>query len=167
MSSDDLHASTRTAKADSPASTTPADTRRLLRSVDGTERDTTPEAVMSAVAGDLFDGDVDDVSVPRELVTHTLDELLLALVALCEDGTHGTGLMENVGHLFDVDPSPGTVYPRLHNLESGGTLARHDMVKTKQYDVADRGAAADRVERAMYQHLAVGLFLREALEELR
>ncbi len=167
MSSEDLHASIRSVTADSHASTTPTDTRRLLRCVDESEGDATPEAVMSAVAGDLFDGDVDDVAVSRNLVTHSLDEIILALVALRGDGTHGTGLMEDVGHLFDVDPSPGTVYPRLHDLESGGTLARHDLVKTKQYDLADRETAADRIERAMYQHLAVGLFLREALEELR
>jgi len=121
---------------------------------------------MSVIAEDLFDGDVDDVSASRDVVTQSLDEILLALVALRDDGTHGTGLMEDVGCLFDVDPSPGTVYPRLHDLESGGTLARHDLVQTKQYAIRDEDDAADRIERAMYQHLAVGLFLRAALEDI-
>jgi DNA-binding PadR family transcriptional regulator len=40
-----------------------------------------------------------------------------------DDGTHGTGLMDDMAQLFDVQPSPGTVYPRLHDLESDGTHA--------------------------------------------
>lgn len=119
---------------------------------------------MSGIADDLCDCEPAELSVSRDIVTASLDELLLALVALRENGTHGTGLMDDVRSLFDVDPSPGTVYPRLHDLESEGLLARHDLVKTKQYAVDDE-AAADRIEEAMYQHLAVGLFLRAALED--
>jgi DNA-binding PadR family transcriptional regulator len=119
---------------------------------------------MSAVADDLFDGDVDSVTVSNEVVTPSLDGILLALVQLRDDGTHGTGLMEDVEQLFGVEPSPGTVYPRLHDLESGGTLTRHDLVKTKQYAISDEDAATDEIERAMYQHLAVGLFLQAALD---
>lgn len=166
MSSDDLYAATRTTNSDSLQQNAPTDTEQLLERVRDGRRDTTPEAVMSAIADDLFDGDVEDVSVTREVVTPSLDELLLALVALREDGTHGTGLMEDVGCLFDVEPSPGTVYPRLHDLESEEILARHDLIKTKQYAVSDGDAAADRIERAMYQHLAVGLFLQAALDSL-
>lgn len=122
-------------------------------------RDGTPEEVLSAVIDDLSC----DVTPSETVVSGSLDEILLALVALRDDETHGTGLMEDMGRLFDVQPSPGTIYPRLHELDEAGTLSRHDLVQTKQYSIADHERAADRLERAMYQHLTVGLFLRSAL----
>lgn len=116
---------------------------------------------MSSIVGDLLD-DGDELAVAEEVVTQSLDEILLALIALRDDETHGTGLMEDMARVFDVQPSPGTVYPRLHDLEADGTLARHDLVQTKQYSVDDESAADGKIERAMYQHLAVGLFLHAA-----
>ena len=140
---------------------TPAATPHLLRRVREAGRDDTPEEVMAAVTDDAVDA---DVAFDEDLVTCSLDELLLALVALCDDGTHGTGLIDDLGDLFGVEPSPGTVYPRLHDLDAGGTLSRHDLVRTKQYVVDDAAAARERLESAMHQHLAVGLFLAAALE---
>ncbi len=119
---------------------------------------------MSSVANDLLDDDVGDIDVGEEVVTQSLDEILVALIALRDDETHGTGLMEDMTRLFDVQPSPGTVYPRLHDLESDGTLTRHDLVQTKQYSIRDDDAAESTLESAMYQHLAVGLFLHAALD---
>lgn len=143
MSGDDLHATQPpTSPAEAPDDSVPGVPPELLQRIRGTQRDTTPE----------------------ELVTQSLDEILVALIALREGGTHGTALIEDVSSLFGVEPSPGTVYPRLHDLESDGTLARHDLVQTKQYAIRDEGDAADRIERAMYQHLAVGLFLEAALD---
>jgi hypothetical protein len=162
MSSDDLSATPRTPPDALGGGT---DTQQLLGRLRDARRDTTPETIMTAIANDLLDGGVDEVTVPRAVVTPTLDELLLALVTLREDDTHGTGLMEDIGTLFDVDPSPGTVYPRLHDLEAEGLLARHDLVKTKRYALEDEEAAADRIQRAASQHLAVGLFLHAALED--
>lgn len=120
---------------------------------------------MSDVAATLHDRDGEDVTVSEELVTQSLDEILLALIQLRDDDTHGTGLMEDMATLFGVRPSPGTVYPRLHDLDADGVLARHDLVQTKQYMIDDEAAAADRLESAMYEHLALGLFLRAALED--
>jgi hypothetical protein len=119
---------------------------------------------MAAVADDLLDGDAGDVSVPETLVTESLDEILVALIALREDGTHGTGLMDDITQLFDVQPSPGTVYPRLHDLKADGTLGCHDLVRTKQYSIRDDDAAESLIEDAMYHHLSIGLFLRAALD---
>jgi len=161
MSSDDLSASPGTSPDALGGGT---DTQQLLGRLRDARRDTTPETLMSDIAESLHDGDVDDVTVPRAVLTPSLDEILLALVALREDDTHGTGLMEDIGTLFDVDPSPGTVYPRLHDLEADDLLVRHDLIKTKQYALDDEEAAAGRIERAASQHLAVGLFLRAALE---
>ena len=118
---------------------------------------------MSVIVGDLLD-DGEELDVAEEVVTQSLDEILLALITLRDDETHGTGLMEDMARVFDVQPSPGTVYPRLHDLEADGTLTRHDLVQTKQYSVNDEDVASRLIERAMYQHLAVGLFLHAALD---
>jgi hypothetical protein len=119
---------------------------------------------MSQVGASLFDGDAEEATVGEELVTQSLDEILLALIALRDDETHGTGLMEDMATLFDVRPSPGTVYPRLHELDESDVLVRHDLVQTKQYAIDDAEAAESIIEDAMYQHLAVGLFLHAALD---
>lgn len=147
-----------------PGRDTPPVTPQILRQVRGSSRDRTPETVMSQVGTTLFDDDREQVAVAEELVTQSLDEILLALIALRDDETHGTGLMEDMATLFDVRPSPGTVYPRLHDLDEGDVLARHDLVQTKQYAIADESSAAETIEDAMYQHLAVGLFLHAALD---
>lgn len=117
---------------------------------------------MSSIMGGLLGDEDEQFDVDEEVVTQSLDEILLALIALRDDETHGTGLMEDMARIFDVQPSPGTVYPRLHDLEADGTLERHDLVQTKQYSI-DEEAVADRlIERAMYQHIAIGLFLDAA-----
>ncbi|MFB6311971.1 MAG: PadR family transcriptional regulator [Salinirussus sp.] len=144
----------------------PPVTPRLLDRMRGSGRDRTPETVMSELEAVLHETDVDrdSTAIGEEIVTHSLDELLLALIALRDDGTHGTGLMEDMATLFDVKPSPGTVYPRLHDLEETGVLTRHDLVQTKQYAIADDDAVRSTLEDAMYQHLTVGLFLHAALD---
>lgn len=137
-----------------------------MHRVRDTRRDATPEEVMTAVAEDLFDGDVDDVAVPDDLVTQSLDKLILGLIALRDDETHGTGLRQDIEALFDVNPSPGTIYPRLHELEADDILRCHELIQTKQYSLSDEDRAADRIERAMYHHLTVGLFLHAALDTM-
>jgi len=106
------------------------------------------------------------VAVDNGLVTESLDEILLAMIASSSTETHGTGLMEELERQFDVQLSPGTVYPRLHELEDDGTLAVHELVQTKQYSVSDRSAAKSRIERAVQQHLAMGMFLQTALDAM-
>lgn len=102
----------------------------------------------------------------ESLVKHSLDELLLVLVALREDGTHGKGLMEDLAELFDARLSPGTVYPRLHGLEDDDVLEMHELVRTKEYRIADSDETRARIETAMSQHLALGFVFYAALEEL-
>lgn len=138
----------------------------LLQDVCGDGADDDPAAVLSRIADDLSAGEPDDLAPDEQLVIGSLDELLTALVALQTDGTHGTGLIDDVAELFGVEPSPGTVYPRLHDLETDGTLERYDLVQTKQYGIDDADAAASRIEDAMYQHLLLGLFLSVALDSV-
>lgn len=101
-----------------------------------------------------------------EIVKQSLDELLLLLVALRDGGTHGKGLMEDLATVFDSQLSPGTVYPRLHDLEEADLLEMHELVRTKEYRIDDRDEARERIGAAMRQHLTLGLFLQTALQEL-
>lgn len=165
MTGDHLSARSNATSGELGRDASPSVAADILHRVNGSGRDATPEEVMSGVTDALFDDDpVADLDVSEELVTQGLDEILIALIALRDDETHGTGLMEDVATLFDVEPSPGTVYPRLHDLEDKGTLMRHDLVRTKQYSISDDAAARATIEQAMYQHLAVGLFLHTALD---
>ncbi|WP_340100282.1 PadR family transcriptional regulator [Salinibaculum salinum] len=166
MSGDNLQATPHVAQTDPSRDSSPPVTPQLLERVRDGRCDDTPAEVLSSVAGDLLDDDVADIDVAEEVLTQSLDEILVALIALRDDGTHGSGLMEDVAQLFDVQPSPGTVYPRLHDLESDGTLSRHDLVQTKQYSIDDDDAAESLLEDAAHQHLAVGLFLYAALDSV-
>lgn len=125
--------------------------------------DALPEALLSTIADEVAAG---EIPVDDGLVTESLDEVLLALIAQAEDDTHGTGLMAALSRLFDADLSPGTVYPRLHDLEDDGALQMHELVQTKQYSIEDHAGARDAVESAAHQHLALGLFLQASLAEL-
>ncbi|WP_324756218.1 PadR family transcriptional regulator [Haloarcula montana] len=127
------------------------------------ESGTIPEPLLSSVIEDVADG---DLTVDDGLVTQSLDEILLAMIALADDETHGTGLMEELSRLFDADLSPGTVYPRLHDLEAESQLRMHELVQTKQYSIDDAAAAESKIEDAMYQHLAIGLFLHASLDNV-
>jgi len=156
---------------DSPSSDSHRDaqvrvTPALLQDVCVDGRTDGPAAVLSDIADDLSGDEPDALTPDEQLVLGSLDGILTALVALRTDGTHGTGLMDDVAELFGVEPSPGTVYPRLHDLEADGLLDRHDLVQTKQYDIDDADAAASHIEDAMYQHLLIGLFLSAALDSV-
>jgi hypothetical protein len=160
MSGDDLHALPRTPQTDPPRDSAPAVTTALSERGDRAGADTAPAEVLSAVADEVRGGD--GRSLPSGLVTQHLDEILVALIALRTEETHGTGLMEELAACFDVQPSPGTVYPRLHDLDADGTLSRHDLVQTKQYSIANHERAETLLDRAMQQHFTLGLFLRAA-----
>lgn len=138
----------------------------LLQNASRDGCDDTPAAVLSRILDDLSADESADIAPDERLVIGSLDEILTALVALRTDGTHGTRLIEDASELFGVEPSPGTVYPRLHDLEADGTLERYDLVQTKQYGIDDADAAASRIEDAMYQHLMLGLFLSAALDSV-
>ncbi|MFQ3318755.1 MAG: hypothetical protein ACI8UR_002347 [Natronomonas sp.] len=119
--------------------------------------------VVSEVLGRLFPEE--SFAFDEEQVKLSLDEILLVLVALRESETHGKGLMDDLAALFDAQLSPGTVYPRLHELEEDDILEMHELVRTKEYRLDDPDAARARVESAMQQHLALGFIFYSALQE--
>ena len=102
----------------------------------------------------------------EDLVKNSLDELLLVLVSLRDGETHGKGLMEDLSSLFNARLSPGTVYPRLHDLEEDGVLRMHELVRTKEYRIDNHEETRARIEAAMTQHLALGFVFYSALDEL-
>ncbi|WP_299269776.1 helix-turn-helix transcriptional regulator [Halorientalis sp.] len=122
-----------------------------------------PEQVLSSVMERL--AVEESFEFDDEIVKQNLDEILIALIAL-RDGTHGKALIDDLSRLFDAQLSPGTVYPRLHDIEGDDVLSMHELVRTKEYSVADEDAAQSQIEQAMYHHLALGLFLHDSLDEL-
>ena len=66
------------------------------------------------------------------VVKASLEDLLLLLVLTRGEETHGKGLMDDLGRLFDARLSPGTVYPRLHDLAEEGLLDSVEKVRTKE-----------------------------------
>lgn len=125
--------------------------------------ETDPERVLGSVLETL--SVEEEFEFDDEIVKQNLDEILVALIAL-RDGTHGKALIDDLSRLFDAELSPGTVYPRLHDIESEDLLSMHELVRTKEYSVDDESAAREQVEDAMYHHLALGLFLHSSLDEL-
>jgi hypothetical protein len=122
------------------------------------------EVVLEAVCEALFEES--SFVFEESAVKENLDEILLLLVAHRTSDTHGKGLMGDLATLFDTHLSPGTVYPRLHELEEEGLLRVQELVRTKEYVVDDGDALTDQVEAAMEQHLVLGLFFRQALARL-
>jgi hypothetical protein len=102
----------------------------------------------------------------EETVKGDLGEILLALVAGRSSETNGKRLMEDLSRVFDAELSPGTVYPKLHDFEEAGLLERHELVRTKEYQLDDPDACRERITGEMRQHLVLGLFYRRMLDEI-
>jgi hypothetical protein len=121
-------------------------------------------AALSAALQTLF-GD-EEFQFDEEMVKANLESILVTLVALQEQGTHGKALMGDLATLFDAQLSPGTVYPSLHDLEDQDVFRMHEMVRTKEYRIQNDERAREIVAEAMYQHLAMGLFFQQALRRM-
>lgn len=102
----------------------------------------------------------------KSYIKQDLEEVVLSIITM-EGMTHGKGVMEALSEWFDSEFSSGTVYPSLHDMEGRGMLERHDLVRTKQYDIADEEAALDRLESAMDQHRTMAAFLEAVLANSR
>jgi hypothetical protein len=124
---------------------------------------TTVSEVVTEVEASLFGEDT--FTFEETHVKSSLDELLLSLVALRDADTHGKQLLDDLAQEFDTILSPGTVYPRLHELCEEDVLQQRELVKTKEYTLDDVDAAGGAVAEAARQHLALGMVLRATLEE--
>jgi hypothetical protein len=145
--------------------------QRLYAEVTGADEDgAAPESVQMAdefldEVLESFDPE-SEFSFSEETVKGDLGEILLSLVAHRSTETNGKRLMEDLGRVFDADLSPGTVYPQLHEFEEAGLLERHELVRTKEYQLDDTDACRDRIATEMRQHLVLGLFYHRVLADL-
>ena len=99
------------------------------------------------------------------IVKANLDEILLMLINHRSSATHGKALMSDLATLFDTRLSPGTVYPRLHELEEKDILDVQELVRTKEYRIQDKTELEKQVRKTMEQHLVLGYFFCAALAE--
>lgn len=120
------------------------------------------EAILNRVLDEMGDS---GFQFGEATVKSELEEILLLLVAHREQDTHGKGLMSDLATVFDTRLSPGTVYPRLHDLEEDGLLQAQELVRTKEYRINDAEGMYKRIEAAMHQHLVLGLFFQTALAD--
>jgi hypothetical protein len=145
---------------------------RLYEEIQATEDDTAvrfaPDQPLEPVLGQVLDGLFDEEAgrLDEVMIKENLDDILVLLIAARESDRHGKALIGDLTTVFDAHLSPGTVYPRLHELDERGILDVRPLVRTKEYEIADEAAVVDRIESAMRQHLAMGMFLRAALSEL-
>lgn len=109
---------------------------------------------------------IDELYLDEALVKNNLDDLLLVLIGLHGE-THGKELMSNVARLADVQLSPGTLYPVLHELEEEGYLTMRKKVRTKAYSIADEEAVQAKLERSMVEHLGFGIIEYSFLADFR
>ncbi|PSP74155.1 PadR family transcriptional regulator [Halobacteriales archaeon QS_3_64_16] len=116
-----------------------------------------PRSVESVFAGPETDFSFDDA-----IIKENLEAILLGLISV-RGGAHGKALMGDLARFFDAELSPGTVYPRLHDLEAEGLLQVHELVRTKEYTIDDETRTRERIERAMGQHVALGAVFRSSL----
>lgn len=122
------------------------------------------QALMTTLMNRLFPHT--DFRFDEGLVKNNLDELLLLLIAVRSQETHGKALMEDLTEFFGARLSPGTVYPQLHELEEDGLLQKHEKVRTKEYRIADSEAVERTLQRTMWQHLATGYALYLGLNDI-
>lgn len=93
-----------------------------------------------------------------DLVKANLAEILLVLIGTRER-TYGEELLGDLEEQFDVQLSPGTLYPTLYELHDDHLLSVHPQVRTKEYALADIDAVDDRLEASMRHHLAYSMLL--------
>ena len=138
--------------------------REELRGIEDPEDSGTAVAeTVAEVEASLFGSE--QFSYEETHIKSSLDELLVSLVALRDADTHGKQLLDDLGEQFDTMLSPGTVYPRLHELCGEGLLDQRELVKTEEYVLDDPDDARSAVAAAARQHLALGMLFRAALEE--
>lgn len=144
------------------------DRLRAEISADGDSPSTAPETAQQAdrFVSEVVENYLQDPEFQFEesTVKANLEEVLLTLVAHRSTETNGKRLMDDLARVFDTNLSPGTVYPQLHDFTEDGILEQHELVRTKEYHVANREEVSERLETEMRQHLALGLFYHQALE---
>lgn len=151
------------APLDDEEETAGVDAEQLLAEVGETApADDTVAELLEKVRSTL---DLDETfSFDENSVRSSIEGLLVALVALRSTDRNGSRLLEDLEAEFDASPSPGTVYPALHDLTEDGVLEQRELIQTKEYAVDDETAARRRVADLARQHVALGVLFRSVLD---
>lgn len=127
------------------------------------ESGTAVSETVSEVEASLFGSEA--FSYEKAHIKSSLGELLVSLIALRSADTHGKQLLDDLAEQFDTMLSPGTVYPRLHELCDDEILEQRELVKTKEYALDDSEKARSKLAEAARQHLALGMTFRAMIEQ--
>ncbi len=149
--------------SDSESSITVEELRSELLDDGVDEDDAVVEEMVRTVKRRLF-GD-QPFEFEEAQVKTSLPELLIALIAVRSGGSNGKQLIQNLSSEFDTSLSPGTVYPALHELNDEGVVEKRELVRTKEYSLADYEVAGEMIATAAQQHLALGMVFKVALDE--
>jgi hypothetical protein len=138
-----------------------------LTAKDGeTTDDTAVQRTVHEIGQNLFGVPPEQLELGDEHVKDSLQELLLALILISEEDTHGKALMKKLSNSLNTRVSPGTMYPELHRLHEKGVLQQHELVQTKVYDIGDSQAAREQLTRSAQAHFIIGQILHSALGQL-
>lgn len=139
------------------------DAERLLAEASGTApADEAVPEILEEVRSAL---ELDETfAFDEDSVRSSVEELLVALVALRSADRNGSQLLDDLHEEFDAPLSPGTVYPALHDLTDEGVLEQRELIQTKEYVVDDESAARRRVADLASQHVALGMLFRAVLD---
>jgi hypothetical protein len=149
---------------DETSDTNSVDLSRLRAELDGGS--SSDEAALSSIASTADRSLIpEEFTFSEERVKGSLADLLVMLAGVRSSDTHGKQLIEDLDEQFDTPLSPGTVYPRLHELCDDGVLDRRELVRTKEYIINDPEQARATIAASARQHLALGLAFKAALEQ--
>ncbi len=104
------------------------------------------------------------VHLDRSFVSEYLDELIIAILFRCDEA-NGMDIIREFTHRFDVQFSPGTVYPHLHSLEEEGVLACRESIRTKEYRIDDPETAAAYLDSVLSQLSCLGQFINSTVQD--
>lgn len=105
-------------------------------------------------------------SIKRKDVIARLDEILLQLI-MTREMACGKELTQDLRCLFNVDLSPGTVYPHLSDLTDEGILNVTEMKCQKIYTIADLSGTVDRIETAVNRQVTFALVMKALLVDIK
>lgn len=138
---------------------------------EGGRSEALPRYVETEIDDDVIDrldgwvGDDTLRNIDEEHVLAELDEILLLLIAVRGEAI-GKELSQDLKHVFGTTLSPGTVYPRLADLEEQGLLRLMDLPRRKVYSISDEQEVYDRLEAEMDRLVVFSATLRSLLLEL-
>lgn len=131
-----------------------------------TKTDNAVETLVQDSAQQLFGAQLDQVDISDAQVKDSLQELLIAFVAVSETDTHGKRLMNDLSNALGTNVSPGTMYPELHGLNEEGIFEQYELVRRKVYEIGDEQSAKEQLLESVQAHFLIAQILYAAVQDL-